>query len=455
MTTKYRSIPSVEKILSHKSTEFFLDKYTRGFLVGLIREYLNELRENVTNGSEIPDLETIINEISMRLSLITTHSPKSVINATGIIIHTNLGRVPLSQESIKAIINCAAGYTDLEFDLNLNRRGSRHANTEHLLRHITGAERAIVVNNNASALLVTLSALSSRQDVIVSRGEAVEIGGGFRIPDIIKQSGANLIEVGTTNRTYIEDYGSAITQNTGAILKVHTSNFKVTGFVHEPSLSDLVKLSNDSDIPLIHDLGSGCFIDTSVFSLSHEPTVQESIKNDVPLVLFSGDKLLGGPQSGIIIGNKKLVDKVSYHPTARAVRIDKLSIAGLNATLMHYLENNVLDKIPVWRMISASIDEIKNRALSWNQQLGDIGEIAPGLSAVGGGSLPGDTLPTMTLRLDKKVCNGPEHFTKILREGPVPVIARIDEQSVILDPRTVLPEQDDQVVELLKIALRK
>ena len=281
----------------------------------------------------------------------TEPAPRQVINATGVIIHTNLGRAPLSPAAIEAMTQAARGYTDLEMDLSTGRRGSRQAHLQSLLQQVTGAEEALAVNNNASAILLGLSALSVGKEVIVSRAEAVELGGGFRIPEVLKQSGAKLIDVGTTNRTYLRDYEDAITENTAALLKVHTSNFRVEGFTSEVEPSELVALSKEKGIPVLHDVGSGALLPTEAYGLAHEPTPQESIAAGVGLVFFSGDKLLGGPQSGMVVGTSELVRRLERHPLARAIRIDKMSLAGLTATLLHYLKQEAESEIPIWRMI--------------------------------------------------------------------------------------------------------
>ena len=453
MATKYRAIPSVEKILSHPSVKSLSEIYSRVTLVNITRELLSQIREDLQNGIDMPTLDVITKGISTRINSLSQQIPIPVINGTGVIIHTNLGRVPLSKDAMLAISAAAQNYTDLEFDIENNRRGSRNSHIEPILTQLSGSESALVLNNNASALMVSLSAISKGKEVIVSRGEAVEIGGGFRIPDIISNSGANILEIGTTNRTYIEDYENAITDRTGAILKVHTSNFKVSGFVHEPSVSALVSLASEKGIPLVHDIGSGCMIDTTQFGLATEPMVQTSVKENVDIVLFSGDKLLGGPQSGIIVGRKNLIGTISQHPTARAARIDKLSLAGLKATLIHYIQNEALAKIPVWSMISMSPNEIKTRAESWNKLLGNKCSLSDGLSAVGGGSLPGETLPTTLLSLDNKLTGGADAYSKTLLQSQVPIISRIEEDRVMIDPRTVLPEQDSQLIGILRQTL--
>jgi L-seryl-tRNA(Ser) seleniumtransferase len=380
--------------------------------------------------------------------------PRPVINATGVIIHTNLGRSPLSRAAIEAAVAASQGYSDLEFDLTTGRRGSRQAHLQALVRELTGAEAALVVNNNASAVLLALTALAQGKEVIVSRGEAVEIGGGFRVPDVLAQSGAKLVDVGTTNRTYDRDYEAAITENTGAFLKAHASNFKVEGFTAEVSPGELVALGAKRGVPVLHDVGSGALLNTEKYGLAHEPTPQESVAVGVGLTLFSGDKLLGGPQAGIVAGQRDLVQQLERHPLARAVRIDKLSLASLVATLAHYLRGEAEQEIPIWRMISASPEALKGRAASWLATLGAPGSVESCRSAVGGGSLPGETLPSYALALScEGIDGGADELTRRLRSGDAPVVARIEDDRVLLDPRTVLPEEEDRLLGSLKAAL--
>jgi L-seryl-tRNA(Ser) seleniumtransferase len=323
-----------------------------------------------------------------------------------------------------------------------------------LICQLTGAEAALVVNNNASALLLGLAAIAGGKEVIVSRGEAVEIGGGFRIPDVLRQSGATLVEVGTTNKTYVRDYEAAITENTGAILAVHASNFRVVGFTHAPDLRELVELGKRQSIPVLHDLGSGCLLDTAQFGLAHEPMPQESVDAGVSLAFFSGDKLLGGPQAGIIVGSDDLVSVVSKHPLARAVRIDKADMAALAATLLHYVRGEATSKIPVWSMVSATLDSLTDRAERWQAAIGGPTSIASGQSTIGGGSLPGEVLPSMLLSVDAgKTSGGADALAAKLRRVSPPIVGRIESEQVLLDPRTILPRQEDELVQGVSQAL--
>ena len=370
-------------------------------------------------------------------------------------MHTNLGRAPLSRAATEAATAAALGYSDLELDLDTGRRGSRQAHLQALLRQLTGAEAALVVNNNASALLLGLSALAVGKEVVVSRGEAVEIGGGFRIPDVLRQSGAVLVDVGTTNRTYATDYESAITDNTGAFLKAHASNFRVEGFTAAVQPEELVELGRQRGIPVLHDVGSGALLNTEKYGLAHEPTPQESIAGGVGLVFFSGDKLLGGPQAGIVVGQRELVQRLERHPLARAVRIDKMSLASLTATLVHYLHQEAEEEIPVWRMISATPESVKQRALGWRATLEAPSEVEPCRSAIGGGSLPGETLPSWALALPcDRESGGAEGLMRRLRQNKRPIIARVENDKVLLDPRTVLPEDEAELLTGLGAAAR-
>ncbi len=450
---QFRDLPSVDRVMASDGMAALTETYPRDWVVDLVRRELDRARQKIRDGGKAPSAGDVADGVGGELRSINEVAPRQVINATGVIVHTNLGRAPLSQSAIDAMTQAARGYTDLEMDLSTGRRGSRQAHLQSLLQQVTGAEAALAVNNNASALLLGLSALSVGKEVIVSRGEAVEIGGGFRIPDVLKQSGATLVDVGTTNRTYIRDYQDAITDNTSAMLKVHSSNFRVEGFTAEVEPSELVELSKERGIPVLHDVGSGALLPTEAYGLAHEPTPQQSIAAGVGLVFFSGDKLLGGPQSGIVVGQTELVRRLERHPLARAVRIDKMSLAGLTATVLHYLKQEAEAEVPIWKMISAGEQGIKDRATRWKTQLSIPGEVISGRSAIGGGSLPGETLPTWVLALS---CEGdagsPERVMRRLREAVPPVIARIEDDRVILDPRTVTPDDEEALLTALREA---
>ena len=447
-------MPSVDSVLSDARIRRLVEKNSRPAVLDLVREELEEARSGVRSGGRAPAIEEVVSGVEERAAVRWRRWPDAVINATGVILHTNLGRAPLSSNALRAVEHAGAGYSDLELELETGKRGSRQAYISELIRQAASAPAAIAVNNNASAVLLGLATLAGGKDVIVSRGEAVEIGGGFRIPDVLRQSGARLVEVGATNRTYVEDYAAAVTEDTGAILSVHASNFRISGFTHSATLTELVRLGKDKNIPVLHDLGSGCLLDTAGFGLAHEPMPQESIEAGVSLAFFSGDKLLGGPQAGIIVGDEELVARVSRHPLARAVRIDKLSMAALAATLLHYIRGEATDKIPIWRMIAESEEDLAARTAGWTAALGGGQTVVDGFSTIGGGSLPGEVLPTSLVNLDGSVApGGAEGLSQKLRRGSPPVLGRIEGERVLLDPRTVLPEQEDALLQVVGKAL--
>ena len=456
MTENFRSLPGVDRVLSDQRVQELVERYSRQAVLDLVRDGLDRARQEVSGGAEAPTIDELIEGLRDQAGCHWRSWPRPVINATGVILHTNLGRAPLSREATGAVQRAATGYSDLELDLDTGRRGSRQAHISRLVCQLTGAEAALVVNNNASAVLLGLAAVAQGKEVIVSRGQAVEIGGGFRIPDVLRQSGATLVEVGTTNRTYVRDYESAINENTGAILSVHASNFRVTGFTHSPDIQELVELGTRYAVPILHDLGSGCLLDTRRFGLTYEPLPQDSVKAGAGLSFFSGDKLLGGPQAGIIVGDETLVDTVARHPLARAVRIDKLSMAALAATLMHYIKEEATEKIPVWRMVAATDQDLEARAHGWRDALGGRASVEQGLSTIGGGSLPGETLRTWLLSLEiDGIDGGADEVARRLRLGEPPVMGRIEEERVLLDPRTVLPEEDEALLQAVRKALSR
>lgn len=456
MNMQLRDLPSVDSVMGAEPVAALSGAYSREWVVGLVRQELDQARSRVRRGEGVPSVMEVAKSVCQQVRSAARVEPRGVINATGVIIHTNLGRAPLSRAACDAMAMAAGGYSNLELDLGNGRRGSRQAHLQSLLKQLTGAEAALAVNNNASALLLGLSAMAPGGEVVVSRGEAVEIGGGFRVPDVLRQSGAALVDAGTTNRTYVEDYERAITENTAALLKVHASNFRVEGFTASVEVPDLVELGRSRGIPVLHDVGSGCLLPTQRYGLAHEPMPQESVAAGADLVFFSGDKLLGGPQAGIVVGKRDLVAKLERHPLARAVRIDKLSLAALTATLLHYLREEAESEIPVWRMISESEESIEKRARRWRERLGQHAtiEVKRSRSAVGGGSLPGESLPTWALAA---ACGegrqSPEELAARLRRADPPVVARIEDDRVMLDPRTVLPEDEEEMLESLARAL--
>ncbi len=454
MDSEFRRLPSVDRLISEGRIKQLEGTYPHELLVNFVRQHLERERLAIAAGNKCPSIEEIIESISVQLRGLERPSLRPVINATGVVLHTNLGRAPLSREAIATMDMVAKGYCNLEFDLDSGSRGTRHIHIEQLLCQLSGAEAALVVNNNASAVLLGLTALARRKEVIVSRGQAVEIGDSFRIPDVMRQSGAKLVEVGTTNCTYITDYEQAINLRTAALMRVHPSNFQVIGFTHSVTLEELVTLGQRHGLLVLDDLGSGCFLDTTTFGLAPEPMVQQSVAIGAGLVFFSGDKLVGGPQAGIIVGKKQLIDKLKKHPLARAVRIDKVRLAGLAATLIHYLKGEAVKKIPVWYMVSAPLDEIERRARMWAEALNDLAQVIEGESMVGGGSLPGSTLPTRLVAIGgkrkRKGQNIAQTLARRLRSQEFPVIGRISGDVLLLDPRSVLPEEDQIVLQALR-----
>ena len=453
MTNPYRGLPSIDRLLHHPALEALRARYPAERLTRHARIVLARARTRLSDSADAvpPDLDSLAVAVTSHLEEVTTPSLRPLINAAGVILHTNLGRAPLSPAAIAAMARIGRGYSNLEFDLPSGERGSRFDHLESLLQELTGAEAGIAVNNNAAAVLLALSALATGRQVIVSRGQAVEIGGGFRIPDVLRQSGATLVEVGTTNRTRADDYRRAVSERTAAILRVHASNFKIVGFTEQPSLSDLRRVADEAKVLLLDDLGSGCLLDTTRYGLAPEPRVQESVAVGADLAMFSGDKLLGGPQAGLIIGRADLVAVLRRHPLARALRPDKASIAGLSVTLQHYLQQEAESAIPVWRMISAPAEAIRRRAEGWRAALG-WGEIEASESMVGGGSLPGAGLPTFILALRNPAVEAGS-LAQRLRQGDPSVVARVEREALLLDPRTVDPEDDTAIVSALRRAL--
>lgn len=457
MKTEFRKLPSVDKLLSDQRIKGLQEKYPAELLTDIIRRELQHVRSNIAAGNPCPSFNEIVDSIYTKVSGLTIPSLRPLINATGVVLHTNLGRAPLSTEALMAIGEASRGYCNLEFDLDTGKRGSRNVHIESVLCELTGAEAALVVNNNASAILLALTALAKRKEVIVSRGQAVQIGGGFRIPDVMRQSGTKLVEVGTTNCTYIADYEQAISKGTAALMRIHSSNFRLMGFTSFVTLEEMVTLSQRYGLPVFDDIGSGCLIDTSQFGLDHEPMMQESIAAGVDLVFASGDKLMGGPQAGVIVGKKQLIDKLKKHPLLRAVRTDKVRLAGLAVTLIHYLKGEAMVKIPVWRMISMPLPEIEKRAERWAKALPGLAKVVEGESMIGGGSLPGSTMPTRLVAIREqgksKQRNVAQLLGEKLRTQELPVIGRISEATLLLDPRSVLPEDDEAVLRALQSAV--
>ncbi len=441
-TPRLRDLPSVENLISSRSGQQLSQTYGRESVLAALREILTETRNKLRAGEAVPiEIDAIVETVGEMLRAEFLPSLRPVINATGVIIHTNLGRAPLSAAAQAAISEVAAQYNTLEFDLESGKRGSRLRHASELLATLTGGEAALVVNNTAAALVLLLSALALGREVIISRGQLVEIGGGFRVPEVMEQSGAKLVEVGATNRTRPADYVKAITPNTAMLMHTHASNFKQIGFVEQATLAEMASIAHEHGLLLVDDLGSGALLDTAQYGLEHEPTVQESIAAGVDLVTFSGDKLLGAPQAGILVGKKALINILKEHPLARAVRADKLCLAGLVATLDHYRRGEAVTQVPIWRMIATPLSELKTTAEHWAAVTG--GTVVEGQSAVGGGSLPGETLPTALLALEVASADA---FASQLRQAAIPIIARISEGQVLFDPRTVLPGQEEPLL---------
>ena len=451
VSVKLRSLPSVDRVLSQPALSEALERWPRPQVVDAVRAELDIARSLLTNGRKVSSAAGEIAESAERaLNNRLQPSLRRIINATGVVIHTNLGRAPVSDAAARAMSEAAAGYSNLEYDLEQGTRGSRANHLESLLQAATGAETGIAVNNNAAALYFVMAAHcgahSPRSEVIVSRGQAVEIGGGFRIPDVLRDAGAKLVEVGTTNRTRAADYAGAITEHTAAILRVHSSNFRIVGFAEEPTLAELRQVADQADVMLIDDVGSGCLLDTRDFDLSYEPRPQDSITAGADLVLFSGDKLLGGPQAGLIIGTEDAIAPLRRHPLMRVLRLDKAAIAGIVATFQHYLAGEAVDAIPIWRMIATDPSELQRRAEHWQTSL-NAGAVEPSESPIGGGSLPAETRPTFVWSL---VHPHPSDAARTLRDRETPIVARVERDRLILDPRTVLPGEDATVLAALQ-----
>ncbi len=457
-----RGIPSVSAILHDSAVRAVAGGIAEAYLVAVIRTVIDAERDAVRTGGVAPDRARIVGNVCRAVSSLAQPRLAPVINATGVILHTNLGRAPVSRAAAGAMQAVAASYVPLEMERESAARGGRMAELEALFRALTSCEAALVVNNNAAATMLVLAAALTpdRTEVVVSRAEAVEIGGSFRIPDILRQSGATLVDVGTTNRTYLSDYERAITPQTAAILKVHTSNFRVQGFVHATEAGELVPLADARGIPVIDDLGSGALVDTTGFGLAAEPMLSGSIAAGAHLVCASGDKLLGGPQAGILLGRRAWVAKCAAHPFARAVRADKTTLAGLSETLRHYLRGEHLTAIPVWRMIATDAESLRARCEGLRARLRDAGvpvDVHPSVSTIGGGSVPGAELPSHALTLDAEAARtcgmSLDVVARSLRLGGPPVIPRVEHDTLWLDLRTVFPEDDDALFQALSGAM--
>lgn len=458
-------IPNVNEILEDKKIKEMLSIVPRKIVLDSIREEIDILRDTIKGGRLNEDdilekLSYLNKNIHRRVAERERLSLRRVINATGVVIHTNLGRSLLNKEIMENIEEIVVNYSNLEYDLESGTRGSRYSHLEDILVEITGAEAAMVVNNNAAAVLLALSALAKDREVIVSRGELIEIGGSFRIPEVMEQSGARLVEVGTTNKTHLRDYENAINEETGVLLKVHTSNYRILGFTSSIEIDELAKLKKEYSIPIVEDLGSGVLVDLSKYGLEYEPTVQESIKKGIDVVTFSGDKLLGGPQAGIIVGKKKYIDAMKKHPLTRAFRIDKFTISALEVILRYYLDERfAINKIPTLKMLTMSIEEINSMAKELSYEIDSLGfgskikvHLEESYSEVGGGSLPLEQLPTICVVLNLDGIST-QAFENQLRRYSVPIITRLYKDKIYMDMRTLKREEFTIILEGIKFAV--
>lgn len=464
----YRHIPPVDEVLKKPAMESLAQKIPRTMLLSAVREAAGRLRDELKSGrlslpAGIPPRDFLTAEVINRASLLAlnSHRPnlRRVLNLTGVVLHTNLGRAVLSENARLAINQAASGYSNLELDLQTGKRGSRYAPVEGLLAELTGAEAALVVNNNAAAVLLALSTLARGREVIVSRGQLVEIGGSFRIPEVMTQSGASLVEVGATNKTHPRDYQNAVTTQTALLLHVHTSNYRILGFTRETSISELVAIGSQFSLPVMSDLGSGSLLNTGELGLPPEPTVQEVVRDGADVVTFSGDKLLGGPQAGIIVGRREYLDRMKSNPLTRAVRIDKFTVSALEATLREYLDQaKVKQNVPTLAMLSARRDELGPLAVRLAGKLtAAAGERARFMvteidSAVGGGALPTADLPSMAVAVQPEKITATE-LASHLRAAEPAVIGRLQDDALLLDVRTLRPGEEDALVEVLAEAL--
>ena len=454
----YRNIPKVDVLLEMEIIQLLIEQYGRETVMEAIREEMEALRAFIGACEEeekiVRQIQDLPQQIVRHVERLHTPNIRMVINGTGTILHTNLGRAPISQEHVSKLADIVTGYSNLEYNLEAGKRGERYSHFEKLLCKLTGAEAAMAVNNNAAAVMLILSSMAKGGEVIVSRGELVEIGGKFRIPDVMEQSGASLVEVGTTNKTHYSDYEEAITENTKALLKVHTSNYRIVGFTDTVTIDDLVPLAKEHDLPIIEDLGSGVLIDLSKYGLTYEPTVQDSIRKGADVVCFSGDKLLGGPQAGIIIGKKKYIDQMKKNQLTRALRIDKFTATVLELVLQEYLsEEKAIQNIPVLRMITETEEEVAHRAQNLKRMLRRAGLAAEfGLekceSQIGGGSLPLERIPSMAVTIKPEKMSVPQLEEK-MRHLEVPIIPRTANDTIYLDVRTIETRWFKKITEML------
>ena len=448
-----RKIPSIQKISESKSFIELCKTFPRHIAINELRLILDSIR--ISNNNNNISVDLILNNLDKNLQDLISPQPRKIINTSGVILQTNLGRAPLANNAITAMNEAGSNYTNLEFDLTTNKRGGRLKKFKNIINRLTYAEDAIVVNNNASAVFLGLKALCKNKNVLVSRSESVEIGGGFRVPDVLDESQAILVDVGTTNKTYVSDYESNIDDNTGAILLIHQSNFVIEGFTHKPNIKEIVQMAHKHKVPVFYDLGSGSMINTEEFSIQYEPTVQDAIKDGVDLVFFSGDKLIGGPQSGIIAGKEKYVQLIEKYPLTRALRLDKVLLAGLIATLQMYITESYID-IPIWNMISKSKEDMLKIVKNWKDKLDyEFLTIEESKAMIGGGSMPEQHVNSYSLSINfDSLSISANQFSKKMINKPTPVIGRVKDNKFILDPRTLFNKQDVEVFKLLEEELK-
>lgn len=451
-----RKLPKIDELLKLQSVNKLIEENSRTIVLESLREAIEFYRNGILKGN----VDSLNTEQVLDFAVHTLESKNKmhlerVINATGTVIHTNLGRSLLGKKAIENVITVAGSYNNLEYDIESGKRGSRYSHIEDIIKKVTGAEAAMVVNNNAAAIMLVLDTLSKEKEVIVSRGELVEIGGSFRIPEVMKFSGAKLVEIGTTNRTHLYDYENNIRENTGVLLKVHTSNFKVLGFTEGVSLEHLVELGEKHEIPVVEDIGSGVLIDFGKYGFTYEPTVQDSIKKGIDVVTFSGDKMLGGPQAGIIVGKKKYIDRMKKNQLTRALRVDKMTLAALEGTLKYYVdEKEAIDNIPSLNMILMPKEEVKKKCILLKRKLQSKTQefkfyIDKGESMVGGGSMPTEKIETYVVKVTSEKFS-PEDMERKLRLGGTPLIARVYNDELVLDGRTLFKEDFDEIVQCFK-----
>lgn len=451
-----RKLPKIDELLKLQAVNKLIEENSRTIVLESLREAIEFYRNGILKGN----VDSLNTEQVLDFAVHTLESKNKmhlerVINATGTVIHTNLGRSLLGKKAIENVITVAGSYNNLEYDIESGKRGSRYSHIEEIIKKVTGAEAAMVVNNNAAAIMLVLDTLAKEKEVIVSRGELVEIGGSFRIPEVMKFSGAKLVEIGTTNRTHLYDYENNIRENTGVLLKVHTSNFKVLGFTEGVSLEELVELGEKHEIPVVEDIGSGVLIDFGKYGFTYEPTVQDSIKKGIDVVTFSGDKMLGGPQAGIIVGKKKYIDRMKKNQLTRALRVDKMTLAALEGTLKYYIdEKEAIDNIPSLNMILMPKEEVKKKCILLKRKLQSKTQdfkfyIDKGKSMVGGGSMPTEKIETYVVKVTSDKFS-PEDMERKLRLGETPLIARVYNDELVLDGRTLFKEDFNEIVQCFK-----